>query len=191
MAKVNDEAMNFLLSRRSLSPKMLSTPVPSREDLEPILTAALRVPDHGGIQPWRLLVLENKAMTRLSEALPKYGVEAGIDPQKVEKTTQAFAGSPLAIAAILSPQEGRIPLWEQSLSAGALCLGLVNAALASGWGAGWVTGWASENRGFLEGELGLAKTESLAGFVHIGTPKQPPTERPRPDIVGKVTWLSN
>ena len=191
MPKVNEAAMEFLLTRRSLSPKILGKPVPDRAALERILTAGLRVPDHGGIEPWRLLVLEEQAMTRLSRRLPDYGQAAGVEPEKIEKAAMTFADSPLAIVAVLSPLTGKIPLWEQSLSAGALCLGLVNGALASGWGAGWVTGWPSENRDFVERELGLGEEESVAGFVHIGTARQEPVERPRPDLSGTVRWVSD
>lgn len=191
MADVNREAMAFLLARRSHSPKTLSGPAPSRAELEPILTAGLRVPDHGAIEPWRVVVYEKPALERLGAALPTYGQAAGIDPEKITKSGQVFSDSPLMVAVVLSPVDHKVPEWEQVLSAGAACLGIVNAALASGWGAGWVTGWACEDRSFVEKELGLAPKESIAGFIHIGTKTITPQERLRPNLAKSVDWVAS
>jgi hypothetical protein len=74
------------------------------------------------------------------------------------------------VAVVLSPKPSeKIPQWEQEMSAGAVCLSLVNACLAAGWGAGWLTGWRARHAGFCDRGLGLAPHESVAGFVHIGT----------------------
>ena len=189
MRIVNDEAMAFLLTRRSRSPKILGEPSPTRDDLTPILEAGLRVPDHGALEPWRVIVLERPAMARLAHSLAVRGQEAGLPDEQIAKMRLTFADSPLALVVVLAPVEGKIPLWEQALSAGAACLGIVNAALASGWGAGWVTGWAASDRGFMEEDLGLAPSESVAGFIHIGTERSAPPERPRPDLARKVAWV--
>ena len=82
-----------------------------------------------------------------------------------------------------------MPEWEQLLAAGGACLALLNAALAMGWGANWLTGWASECRPFLETELGLAPTEIIAGFIHIGEETVAPQDRPRPDLAAKTSWI--
>jgi nitroreductase len=83
----------------------------------------------------------------------------------------------------------KIPALEQTYSAGAVCLSLLNAALASGWGANWLTGWVAHDRGFVEQGFGLAPHERIAGIIHIGTETSAPPERPRPDIEGITTWL--
>jgi len=190
MRHVNDEAMAFLEARRSHSPKLLSGPPPKKVELERILRAGLRVPDHGAMEPWRVIVFEAPALKRLAGVLKPYGEAAGIEPEKIEKSAMVFSGSPLMVALVISPKPGKVPEWEQVLSAGAACLGVVNAALADGWGAGWVTGWASEDRAFLEREMGLGAQESIAGFIHIGTPGTPPQERARPDLGKVVGWVS-
>ena len=74
------------------------------------------------------------------------------------------------------------------LSAGAVCLALLNAALAAGWGANWLTGWGAHDAAFRETALGLAPHESVAGFVHIGTETAAPPDRPRPDIDAITDW---
>jgi len=81
-----------------------------------------------------------------------------------------------------------IPRIEQSYSAGAVCLGLVNTALAGGWGAAWFSGWPSHDRVFVESGLKLTADERVAGLVYLGTATIVPTDRPRPDIDALTTW---
>ncbi len=62
MPDANPAALEFLLNRRSRPAKTLGLPVPDREELTPILTAAARSPDHGKLEPWRFIVLERAAL---------------------------------------------------------------------------------------------------------------------------------
>ena len=116
--------------------------------------------------------------------------EAGEAPEKIEKQAGAFLHGGAIVAVIASPSPSpKVPEWEQLLAAGGACLALLNAALAMGWGANWLTGWASERRAFLDGALGLAPHESVAGFIHLGRETITPADRPRPDIRAKTTWV--
>ena len=191
MPTPNQAALEFLLSRRSRPSKMLTGPVPDRAALQPILQAALRSPDHKKLEPWRLIVLERDALERLAALVVRIGEATGRDPAEIEKQRQVYAGGELAIAVIGSPvaQEG-VPVVEQVLSAGAVCLGLLNAALASGWGANWLSGWASHEPSFGQDGLQLAVGEFVAGIIHIGTETAEPPDRPRPDMEAKVSWMS-
>ena len=67
--------------------------------------------------------------------------------------------------------------------------GLLNAALACGWGANWLSGWPAYDRTLLDDALGLESHEWIAGFIHVGTATAPPPERPRPDIAAITTWI--
>ncbi len=190
MPQRNNEALNFFLTRRSCPAVMLTPPVPTREELEPILTAAARVPDHGKLEPWRFIVIEKPAMRRLAESLIRRGDGMGKAESLVRKAAAVFSEANLIVAVVASPDpEAKIPQIEQSHSAGAVCLSLLNAALASGWGASWVTGFGAHDALYRETELGLQAHESIAGFVHIGTAKASPPERPRPDVCEITTWL--
>ncbi len=84
----------------------------------------------------------------------------------------------------------KIPAIEQTYSAGAVCLALLNAALAAGWGANWLSGWVAHDRGFVNEALGLAENERVAGYIHLGTETSEPPERPRPDLDSVTTWLT-
>ena len=190
MAEPNKGALDFLLTRRSRPAKTLTTPVPSRDELSPILTAAARSPDHGKLEPWRFVVLERAALERLADLAVARGAALGIEPERIEKARSQYADSHLAVAVISSPvASDKVPEIEQVYSAGAVCLALLNAALASGWGANWLSGWASHDRHFVETGLGLAPHESVAGLIHIGTERAAPPERPRPDLAAKTTWM--
>lgn len=186
-----DPVMDFLLTRRSKPAAALSAPAPEGAALDRLLTAALRVPDHGALTPWRLMILEAPARRRLAGLVRERGPALGIDPAKVEKSALAWENSPLVVAVIAAPRPSdKAPELEQLLSAGAVCLSLVNAALASGWGAAWITGWAAFDRDFLERGLGLAAHERVAGFVHIGRCETAVSDRPRPDLGALVTRVS-
>ncbi len=191
MPERNQAALDFLLSRRSRPAKTLTAPVPTRDELGPILTAAARSPDHGKLEPWRFIVLESAAMRRLSELVVARGQALGLEPERIEKVRCQFADAGLAVAVVSSPVASeKIPEIEQVYSAGAVCLAMLNAALASGWGANWLTSFAAHDRDFLRDGLGLAAHESLAGFIHIGTEGSAPPERPRPDLGAITTWVS-
>lgn len=191
MPTPNPAVLEFLQSRRSRPAKTLTTPVPTNAALRPMLQAALRSPDHGKLEPWRLIVLERAALLRLANLIPQVGGRLGKDANEILKAQNQFADAHLAVAVVeVQKPSAKVPPIEQSYSAGAVCLALLNAALASGWGANWLSGWASHDRKFLTTGLGLSPTERLAGFIHIGTETAAPPERTRPDPAQTITWVS-
>jgi len=189
MPDPNPAALDFLLTRRSRPAKTLTAPWPDRAALRPILTAAARTPDHGKLEPWRFVVLGRTASDRLATLARDIGTQQGRDPDQIAKFAEQFDRSGLCVAVIVSPKpSAKIPAIEQTLSAGAVCLSLLNAALASGWGANWLTGWGAHDADFRTAALGLDPHESVAGFVHIGTETATPPDRPRPDIDAITDW---
>ena len=190
MPTPNPAALDFLLTRRSRPAKTLAGPVPDRAALETLLCAAARTPDHGKLEPWRFIVLTNAAMPRLSQAAQARGEALGLDPEQIAKGRAQFDQGNLAVAVIevQKPSE-KIPALEQTYSAGAVCLALLNTALAAGWGANWLSGWPSHDREFMRTALGLEGHERIAGLIHIGTETSTPPERPRPDLGAITSWV--
>lgn len=181
-------ALSFLRNRRSHPPKLLQGPPPSRAEILDLLQLAARVPDHGKLEPWRFVVLERGALDRLAPILAEATLAAGGDDKAAQKARDAF-GSPLIVAVISAPViSEKVPEWEQVLSAGAVCLELVNAALAAGYGAAWLSGPATAP-GFGQAHLGLGADERVVGLIHIGQRGAPPPDRPRPDIGALTTFL--
>lgn len=183
-------AWDFLARRRSHPPKTLTSPGPDRAALREMLTRALRVPDHGKLEPWRLVVMERAALDRLRAPLQAYVLARSGDEAAAEKAASALA-SPVVVAVVFAPVDSpKVPEWEQFLSAGNVCLSLVNAALAAGWGAAWLSGPIAEDADFARLHLGLAPHERVVGLIHMGTPTAAPPDRPRPDVTAKTVFLS-
>lgn len=191
MPDPNPDALVFLQTRRSRPAKTLGLPVPSRDELLPLLTAAARTPDHGKLEPWRFIVLEKGMMARLADVVQSRGEALGHPKEQVEKGRSQFDQGALAVVVVeVQKTSEKIPPLEQTYSAGAVCLALLNAALAAGWGANWLSGWPSHDRGFMQEALDLEGHERIAGIIHIGTETSQPPERPRPDIERITSWLS-
>lgn len=192
MPDPNPAAFEFLQTRRSRPAKTLGLPVPDHATLKTLLTAAARTPDHGKLEPWRFVVIEKGAMARLAALAEASGTALGLDPEQITKGRAQFDQGTLAVAVIevQKPSE-KIPSIEQTYSAGAVCLSLLNAALAAGWGANWLSGWPSHDRGFVEAAFSLSTVERVAGIIHIGTETARPPERPRPSLDDITTWLSD
>lgn len=184
------EVIDFLLTRRSRPAKTLGPEVPDRSVIETILTAASRTPDHGKLIPWRFIVLTDESRRKaIADLSTERMSELGLEPDKIEKNARSFSYGGVIVAVVLSPvQSEKIPVWEQELAGGAVCLALLNAALASGWGANWLTGPLCRDAAFLSDAFGCKDGESIAGFVHIGNETVMPADRDRPDIQAITEW---
>ncbi|WP_417808600.1 nitroreductase [Thioclava sp.] len=190
-AKRNQAALDFLLSRRSRPAKTLVAPAPDAAQLSEILQAAARTPDHGKLEPWRFIVITRAAAQRLGREAETRATAQGQPEDKVAKASKQFFDSQLCVAVISSPKASeKVPEIEQLLSVGAVCLSLLNGALAAGWGGNWLTGWAAHDTAFGQDLLGLKSGEFVAGFVHLGTEGVTPPDRPRPDLEAITNWIS-
>jgi len=185
----NEEALAFLLSRRSRPAKTLTGPVPSKEELTLILEAGTRVPDHGKLEPWRLKVLTKPTLDKIATAASKYCKSIKCDEAVTAKAVKQFEDGELGVIVIevQKPSE-KIPEIEQTYSVGAVCLSLVNAGLAAGWGANWLSGWLSHDRNFVTKAFALKTNERVAGIIYFGTETIIPSERPCPNLAEIVTW---
>lgn len=187
------DALNLLLTRRSIPAKNLGAPGPDPETLRTLLTAAARVPDHGKLVPWRFILFQGEAREQAGEHLAglwkRQNPDADADRLDLERSR--FSRTPVVVGVVsCAKQHVKIPEWEQVMSAGAVCMTLLTAAHAAGFSAQWLSEWyALDNEaGKL---LGLEGQEKFAGFVHIGTALEPPFERARPDLDAIIThWAS-
>lgn len=183
---------DFLSLRKSANKLFLSQPGPDAGELHELLSIAVRVPDHRKMAPWRFITFQGDARADFGKQL---GHIAGLKPGAEERDILDAAGLPLraptVVAVISSPRDdGRTPVWEQELSAGALCYNLLLAANACGWAGVWLSEWISFSSEVDE-LLGLKSGERLAGFVYIGTATAQPQERIRPDVSELVTEWPN
>src|SRR6201996_1223862 len=165
-------AVELLLTRRSGSAKAMDKPGPSKKDLAEILKAGARAPDHGKLFPWRFIVFEGKGRERAGDILAEVMEAEGEREKQVEEERGRFLRAPVVIGVVSAAREQhKIPVWEQELSAGAVCQNMLTAATASGFVAQWVTEWYAYHP-VVKQRLGLKAGERIAGFVYIGTSKE-------------------
>ncbi len=180
---------NLLATRRSGKPRDMVSPGPDAAQLRQILEAAMRVPDHGKINPWRFVTIEDRDgfANLLVEAYRREKPDAG--RLELESMVQ-FANQAPALVAILSTpvRDSKIPLWEQELSAGAACMMMLTATHAQGFVGSWLTGWPAYSQDVLA-SLGGSPDDRIAGFIFMGSPGRELDERPRPAYEAVVsTW---
>jgi nitroreductase len=188
----NPALRDYLLTRRSVGPAFLRDPGPSDEELATLLTIATRVPDHGKLTPWRLLVIAGDDRAAAGQVLASIVAQRkpDIDEQGLDIERQRFLPMPITIGVISSPKPSeKAPEIEQVLSAGNVAFNLVHAAHALGFAASWVTRWFSFDDE-AAAALGARAGERFIGFVHIGTPTITPDDRPRPDLSDVVSRWS-
>jgi nitroreductase len=171
----------LMATRRSGKPRDLGVPGPTPEQLDRILAAAIRTPDHGKLAPWRFVIVPAEKREAFAALLERaYRMERP-DPGKVElEAVRQFAWqAPALVVALSTPAHAsHIPIWEQELSAGAACMNLLIATHAEGLAGGWLTGWAAYSD-MVRDAFG-SPGERIAGFLFLGTPTRELEERPRP-----------
>lgn len=182
------ELLERLATRRSAPAQQLVAPAPTGEELDTLLELSLRTPDHGKLFPWRLVVLGAQTRADLVARLTEMSARLP-DPVKGKAVLSKLANPPLSILVVSAPVHGhKVPVWEQELSAGALCMNIEHAANALGYSASWITDWYAFDAEALS-LLGVKDNEKVAGFIHIGTLADAPLERPRPVVSDKVEIL--
>lgn len=176
-----------LAVRRSAPAQSLTGPGPTRAEVERILHLGARTPDHGKLFPWRFLVMGPTSREALAEALlPLADRQPG--PDKARKVLAKLTAAPMTIVVISAPVESqKVPVWEQQLSAGAVCMNIEHAAGALGFSASWITDWYSYDTEATD-LIDIRDGEQIAGFIHIGSLAEPALERPRPDVASITTW---
>ena len=181
----------LLATRRSAKPRDMVSPGPDAAQLRQILEAAMRVPDHGKLAPWRFVIIETDRREAFADLLvDAYRAEkADAGPLELNPLRQFAEQAPVMIVVISAPVEHpKIPHWEQQLSAGAACMNLLVATHAAGFVGSWLTGWPAYNSNVLT-SLGGKPGDRIAGFLFLGSPSRPLDERPRPTYEAVVsTW---
>ena len=186
---MNAIVMDFLLNRRSSKPALLANPGPSPEQLQQILTAAARVPDHKKLVPWRFIVFEGEARAAFGRELADICAKEEAEPPsdvRLQTERNRLTRAPLVVAVISRiAQPPKVPEIEQLLSAGAVCMNLCHAANAHGFATSWITEWYAFSPG-VAALLGLEQGEAVAGFIYVGTASERQPDRDRPDL-GTIT----
>lgn len=183
----SQEMLNRLAARRSAPAQGLAAPGPDAGQITDILTLAARSPDHGKLTPWRFVVLGPVTRAEIAEKLAAMAVAKSL-PSKATAILAKLTAAPTTVLVISTARPASKPVWEQELSAGAVCMNLEHAAGAYGFASSWITDWYSFDAE-AAALFGVAADEKVAGFIHIGTPVESLLERDRPDIAALTTTL--
>ncbi|MDX3808777.1 nitroreductase family protein [Bosea thiooxidans] len=184
------DTLSLLKLRRSVPPQFLTAPGPEGAQLDELLAIAARVPDHGKLVPWRFIVFTGDARNQAAEVVARVFRERNpqASEEQVEFERKRLTHAPVIVGVVSRAREHvKIPLWEQELSAGAVCMTMLVGAYAMGYAGSWLTNWFSFDREVLTA-FGLAADERMAGFVHIGTPTAPISDRDRPVMADIVSY---
>lgn len=194
MTQLNDTSsvIQLLKTRKSASAKAMAAPGPTPEQLATILEIGVRVPDHGKLSPWRFVLWEGEARAQFGDAMKARWAE--LHPEHGESTLgfvrAMFLRAPTVVAVVSTAAEHpKIPVWEQQLSAGAVCMNMLYAATALGIGCQWNTDWLVYDEG-ISSVMKLAPNEKVAGILYFGTSTAPLEDRPRPDPMSLLTRWS-
>jgi nitroreductase len=174
------DAITALTTRVSVP--RLTDPAPDSNELEQIMAAALRAPDHGLLRPWRFLLFQQQARVQLGQIFANaiHQQQPHLEESALTRYHQLPFRAPLVIVAIACCQEhAKIPQLEQLLACGCAVNNMMIAVHSLGFGAMWRTGPLAYNPLVAE-QLGLQAAEKIIAFLYIGTPNGPIKEVSKP-----------
>jgi nitroreductase len=182
------ETLALLAKRRSTKIAHLGAPGPSEAELEALLKLAGRVPDHGKLGPWRFVIIAGEARARAGEKLAAViANDAGVDEMRLSAAKTLLTRAPVCVMVVVSPVLSiKAPDWEQQLSAAAASFSLLLGAHAFGYAGCWLTEWPVYDER-ARSALGLADHERIAGFIYLGTAREPAIERFRADVTARIS----
>lgn len=183
------DTLTLLTTRRSN--KKLTAPAPNKAQLEQIFQAALRTPDHGKLQPYHFVVMENEGLDKLETLLKEAVVELNLGEERLKKAENLAHRAPMVIAVVakINPDVAKVPAWEQLVTAGCAAYGIQLAANAQGFDNVWITGkWV--NGSALRQALGCREQDEIVALLMLGTAAEKPERECRAGNVDEfVSYL--
>ncbi len=185
----------FDLIKRRRSIGKMTGERPTREQIEHMLEAATHAPNHYKVQPWKFIVLADKAREELG------GVMARALAGRLEETTSDKAQalldkernkllrSPVIIVVVAEPPQLPKVLEIENIEATAAAVqNMLLVAEEMGLACMWRTGEAAYDPR-VEQWLGLAPDEHIVSFLYVGFPAIPHLERVPVSFKEKTSWL--
>lgn len=171
------DALRGLLTRHSIGTRWMVEPGPTAAQLRLAIRAALRAPDHGGLRPWRAVLVDASRRTELAERFALFARDVGKSDEEIDlERSRAFNG-PVLVAWVVRIDEGvaEVPAHEQWMCAGGALSNFLTALHLMGFGAKAVSGRKCGHPAVRDAFCGPG--ERLAAFVCVGTPTR--EARPR------------
>ena len=187
--------IKFLQTRRSITAKNMISNQVNEDDLNDILSCGIRVPDHGALNPWELIVIKGNAKLRIGNDIlvEEYQLNnPGASEDEINYERSRLCRASVVIAVLFKPvSHPKIPFWEMQLSSGAVCSNLLVAAQSLGYAAQWLTEWYAYNNSMIKELGGNPDTDKIAGFIYIGDKDKTPIERRRPSKEKVIRYITS
>ena len=184
---------NFFSKRRSVLAKKMMPNEIIKSDIDKILAAGIRVPDHGALNPWKIKVIIGEKLKKIDEDIILFEFKKqnpNANQTSLEIESKRLQRASVVFAVISTPVEHpKIPKWEMRLSSGAVCMNLLSCAQSLGYAAQWLTEWYAYNDKMLEYLGGRKNLDRISGFIYVGHKTEQPNERRRPDPEKIITYL--
>lgn len=176
--------LDALLGRYSQGIKHLGPPGPDATQLQLLVQAALRAPDHGELVPFRLVAVQGVARARLADLFAAHAQAKGkgADGVAIERERALKAPLTLAVLARIDLGHPLVPAHEQWMAVGGAVANLLNAAHAMGFAGKMLSGDKARAPALVQAfcEAG----ETLVGWVALGTPSKQGRARAAKPVAG-------
>jgi nitroreductase len=184
------DALDAILSRRTVPPVKMGPPGPDEAALQRILAAGAAAPDHGLLRPFRFLVVRGAGRERLGELFAAFVRRASpnASPEEIEKQRTAPLRAPILIVVVahIDPAHPKIPDVEQVAATAAAAQNMLLAAHALGFAAKWSTGKQAYDE-TVKASLGLRPVDRIVSFLYLGSYAAAHEVPPRPGLDGVAT----
>ena len=184
---------NFFTKRRSVLVKNMTSKPIEEKDINTILAAGIRVPDHGALNPWKIVVIKGGKLKTIDEEiiLSEYKKEnPNSSEHNLDIESKRLQRASVIFAVLSTPIEHpKIPKWEMVLSSGAVCMNILSCAQSLGYAGQWLTEWYAYNNKMLEYLGGRPNIDQISGFIYLGHKVEEPNERRRPDPDKVISYI--
>ncbi len=179
------DAIDALMSRRSYARGNLIQPAPNKEQIEIILQAAMTVPDHGNLKPWRFILVQDQGIEDLS-ILVKQKYAESLSKENLDSFVKEISETPMMLFVCSDlTLEHNVTVLDQQLAGAAACEHILLAAHALGFAGIWHSSEADDDLRHL---LNLKKEDGVLGVLSIGTPKRTSLAKRRSFADFTQTW---
>jgi len=191
----NDEAsfaLTLMTTRQTILPKRLFAPGPSVAQVNDMFRAAAAAPDHGGVMPWRFVLVPGDKRAALAGVFAQALIErdAAATPEQLSQAREKAFRSPFVALAIarLGPCEPDVEPLERMVSVGAALQNFLLAAHSMGFGSSLTSGQAMRSK-VLRSLFRLTEGEQAVCCINVGTADRRKPARLRPDVAAFVSSL--
>ena len=162
--------LHTVLNRRSVRPRRLASPAPTSADLQTIIAAGLRGPDHGQLRPWRLVHVTDREALAVAFVAAERELRPNGGAEMEDRARARAHNGPclLVLVARIAAAHPETPPHEQWIAIGAALNQMLLAAEALGFAGGILSGRKTQTKA-LRSALGIGADEQIVGFITLGT----------------------